>query len=494
MKNSLTYQTFLLTMAKSIDIFTLLVLGMILSRVLPLEEYGTYRQVWLLYNTFIPLFTLGISTSVNFFIPKFEPEQQKTFIFQTYTGLFVLGLLFAVFLYFGAGYFSVKFNNPALGQAIKIFSLVPLLTMPTSYYHNLYICLKKAVFAAGILTSATLARFAAVGLAIYIEPTLDNIFRGLLFYYFFEFFALSFMIFRPYFSISLNLRRQNIMEQLRFTVPIGLSGLIGTFNRQIDKLVISGYFTAREFAIYANGATEIPIARVLNAAVMSVLMPELVTLYRGKEFGRLMELWHRSIRKVSLVILPMMVFLFICSSEFLLFLYSDKYLDSNGIFRIYLLALPTRVTTFGSVLLAAGLSRVIMVYSVYTVVISLVLNVVMIRLFGVWGAALAAVLGIYFMVFIQMNKICDVVKCSFKEVYPWRLTLKILLVSLAAGLIPWVIRPFFTSWFISLAVNGVVYSLIFAWLAVKTNLLLPGEVEQIKAKVRSVLGCLKLWK
>ena len=143
MKNSLSYQAFLLTAAKAADAFTLLVLGMILARVLTLEDYGTYRQVWLLYYTLIPLFTLGIATSVNYFVPRFEPGQQKTFIFQTYSGLFILGFLFAVFLYTGADFFGSRFNNPALGQVIKIFSLVPLLTMPTSYYHNLYICLKS---------------------------------------------------------------------------------------------------------------------------------------------------------------------------------------------------------------------------------------------------------------------------------------------------------------------------------------------------------------
>ena len=279
MKNSLSYQALLLTIAKTMDVFTLLVLGMILSRVLTMEDYGTYRQVWLLYYTLIPLFTLGIATSVNYFVPRFELEQQKTFIFQTYFGLFSLGFLFAIFLYAGAGFFGSKFNNPALTQVIKIFSLVPLLTMPTSYYHNLYICIKKAVYAAVMLTLATLARFAVILISIYVQPSLENIFKSLLLYYIAEFIALSFMIFRPFFSVPLFFKHQNILEQLRFTVPIGLSSLVGAFSRQIDKLIISGYFTAREFAIYANGAMELPIARILNAAVMSVLMPELVVLY-----------------------------------------------------------------------------------------------------------------------------------------------------------------------------------------------------------------------
>ncbi|OPZ74594.1 MAG: colanic acid exporter [Firmicutes bacterium ADurb.Bin456] len=489
MKNSLSYQAFFLIAAKAADALTLLVLGMILARVLTLEDYGTYRQVWLLYYTLIPLFTLGIATSVNYFVPGFEPGQQKTFIFQTYSGLFILGFFFAVFLYAGADFFGAWFNNPALGQVIKIFSLVPLLTMPTSYYHNLYICLKKAIVAAGILTSATLVRFIVIAVAVYTEPSLKNIFTALLIYYVLEFTILSFLIYRPFKAVPLDWKKQNIREQLKFTVPIGLSSVVGAFSRQIDKLIISGYFTAREFAIYANGAMELPLARILNAAVMSVLMPELVLLYNRGEYQKMLSLWHRSIRKVSLIILPVMVFLFIFAREFLVLLYSEKYLASAGIFQIYLLTLPVRVTTFGSVLLAAGLSRVIMYYSIYTVLISVVLNLVMIRLWGVWGAALATVAGVYIITFLQLGKICSVVNCTFKDVYPWKITLHILVVSLAAGLVPQAGKLMISNGFISLIVNGFAYLSLFGGLAVKTKLLTGKEMEQAINKVRSSLGC-----
>ena len=171
--------------------------------------------------------------------------------------------------------------------------------MPTSYYHNLYICLKKAVVAAGILTSATLVRFGVIAVSISIQPSLKNIFTALLIYYVLEFIVLSLLIYRPFRTVPLDLKKQNILEQLKFTVPIGLSSVVGAFSRQIDKLIISGYFTSREYAIYANGAMELPLARILNAAVMSVLMPELVVLYNQGEYQKMLALWHRSIRKVS---------------------------------------------------------------------------------------------------------------------------------------------------------------------------------------------------
>jgi O-antigen/teichoic acid export membrane protein len=489
MKNNFSYQAFLLMAAKALDVMGLTVLGMIFSRVLTIEDYGTYRQVWLLYNTLIPLFTLGISTSINYFVPRLSTEQQKTFIFQTFFSLFTLGLIFAVFLYIGANYLGARLNNPTLGQVIKVFALIPLLTMPTSYYHNLYICIKKAVLAAAILSLSTLVRFSVIAAAIYVNPSLENIFKAFLLYYIAEFVVLTLLIFRPFRQVPLHLKHQNLLEQLKFTVPIGMSSMIGTINRQIDKIIISGQFTVREFAIYSNGATELPIARILNSAVMSVIMPELVRLYSQGEYKRLLELWHRSIRKVSLIILPMMVFMFVFAREFLLFLYSEKYLDSSGIFQIYLLTLPNRVTTFGSVLLAAGLSKIIMYYNAYTVIIAVVLNILLIKLLGVWGAAIGTILSIYFITFIQLKKICFVVNCTFKEVYPWRLTLNILLVALASIIIPCLIKPLVPNYLVCLALNGVIYLFIYTCAAVWTKLLSDSEIEQIKKRVGWVLKC-----
>jgi O-antigen/teichoic acid export membrane protein len=489
MKNNLSNQAFLLTAAKALDVAGLTVLGMIFSRVLTVEDYGTYRQVWLLYYTLIPLFTLGISTSVNYFVPRLSTDQQKTFIFQTYFGLFVLGLIFAILLYAGAGYYSIRFNNPALDPVIKIFALIPLLTMPTSYYHNLYICLKMAVKAAVILSVSTILRFSVIAATVYINPSLEYIFKAFLLYYIGEFIVLTLLIFRPFRQTSLQLKHQNLLEQLKFTVPIGMSSMIGTINRQIDKIIISGHFTVREFAIYSNGSTELPIARILNSAVMSVIMPELVRLYSQGEYKKLLQLWHRSIRKVSLIILPVMVFLFVFAKEFLLLLYSEKYLDSAGIFQIYLFTLPNRVTTFGSVLLAAGLSKVIMYYNVYTVFIAVILNILLIKVMGIWGAAIGTILSIYFITFIQLRKICTVVNCSFKEVYPWRVTVNILLVSLVAVIIPCLIRPLVPNYLVSLGLNGAIYLLIFICAAVRTRLLTDIEIEQIKKKVGWFSNC-----
>ena len=67
----------------------------------------------------------------------------------------------------------------------------------------------------------------------------------------------------------------------------------------------------------------------------------------------------------------------------------------------------------------------------------------------------------------------------------------ILGVSLAAGLVPLVGRVIIENWFISLVVNGFLYLLIFAGLAAGTKLLSAGEIEQIKKKVRSSLGCVR---
>jgi hypothetical protein len=98
-------------------------------------------------------------------------------------------------------------------------------------------------------------------------------------------------------------------------------------------------------------------------------------------------------------------------------------------------------------------------------------------------------LSIYFITFIQLRKICTVVNCSFKEVYPWRVTVNILLVSLVAVIIPCLIRPLVPNYLVSLGLNGAIYLLIFICAAVRTRLLTDIEIEQIKKKVGWFSNC-----
>ena len=74
MSISLTKKVGYISLGKGFISLSSIAIGAILSRFLTKESYGTYRQLWLLYNTLYPIISLRIPTSVNYFISQSSPS------------------------------------------------------------------------------------------------------------------------------------------------------------------------------------------------------------------------------------------------------------------------------------------------------------------------------------------------------------------------------------------------------------------------------------
>lgn len=406
-----------------------LAVAVILSYSLSKSDYGSYRQVWLLYRTLIPILTLGLPISINYFFPKLESSGQKIQNLQTYLLLAVLGLLLSSILFFCAPLFSAWFNNQRLTEFLRIFSLIPLLTFPTLYYQNLFVCLDKTVLVVKISLFMALGYFGSCIIPILLGYSIKEIFIIFSVFSFLQLLIVSYFMFRPFEKLKIEWKNTFFFEQLKYSFPIGLTLTVGILSKQLDKLVISSYFSPDQFATYINGAFELPLIGILTGSITAVLMPEFVKLVHTKDINELIRIWHSAIRKVALIIFPVMFFLLIFAPEFLTLLFSQKYAASSSIFRIYLLALPHRITNYGMILLSLGLSSLVLRYSIYMLTFNLGLNFALIHLLGFSGPAIATLIVVNFINFAQLNIISKKLSIPFRDIFPWLALGKILIVS-----------------------------------------------------------------
>jgi len=433
MSNSLTSKVGYISLGKFLASLSSLIAGAILSRYLAKDTYGTYRQLWLVYSILYPLIALGIPTSVNYFIPQLQNEERKTFNTQTFTILTIGGAILSAVFFFGAPLIAEIFHNPALVPVARLFALIPILTLPTLYYQNLFICLDRPILVAGLSAGLAFGRLVAVGTPVIMGYGLNGVLIGLLVFSFAQLFIVAYLMFRP-FGLRLGGWEFGLLaKQFRYAFPIGIASIVGTLTKQLDKLVISSFFVASQYAVYSNGAIEIPLIGIITGSVTAVLMPEFVRLNTDGKSDGLVALWHSAIRKVALIILPVMIFLLIYAPEFLTLLFSSKYAESATIFRVYLLALPNRVTTFGTILLSIGLSRLVMRYSLYALVLNVGLNYLLVKTVGFIGPVIGTVIAIYFIAYLQLRKITSVMNSSLRAIFPWHILGKTMGVALVAG-------------------------------------------------------------
>ena len=122
--------------------------SMILSRYFDKADYGTYKQVIYVYNTLLAVFTLGLPRAYSYFLPRVSNKEAKSVINKINTLFFILGGIFSLVLFFGSGYIAELMNNLELEKAMKIFSPVPLLMLPTMGLEAILATYQKSKFLA----------------------------------------------------------------------------------------------------------------------------------------------------------------------------------------------------------------------------------------------------------------------------------------------------------------------------------------------------------
>ncbi|MDI6704430.1 MAG: oligosaccharide flippase family protein [bacterium] len=429
-KLSLSDKAVIIFLGEFIEKMMAILIGIILVRVFTKSDYGSYRQVWLVVGTFSMISLMGIPKSVFYFIPKLDDQKRKGFILQTIILLFLIGSILTLILYLFSSFIGSRFNNPSLVKLLKIFSLYPMFSIPIQYLRNLLISLDKHKMAAifPLLKEVIFLIFVLVP-AILGYP-LVTVFISVLI---FSFLTLIIVLLYTFTILFGKLRFDGIFSTLRpqigYSIPLGLSGILEKISRELDKFVISFFYLSDRFAIYSIGAIQIPLVTTLRSSIGSVLLPKLVELYDQEKTKGFIKLWHESIRKTAIIVLPIFAFLFVTAEQFITFLYTNDYLESTGPFRIYLFSIPYRVTNFGYILMAMGYSKFILIGSIIFILSNLLLNIFFIHLIGFLGPALATIIASYILNGFFLIKTKGMLHLSLLELFPWMDMLKILSVS-----------------------------------------------------------------
>jgi O-antigen/teichoic acid export membrane protein len=258
-----------------------------------------------------------------------------------------------------------------------------------------------------------------------------------------------------------------IKDQLKFAVPLGLASMVGQINLNMDKILVSKYFDPEVFAVYVNGAMEIPLIGMITGSATAVLLPDITRMLGAGNHKEALELWKRAAVKCALVIFPVMGFLMVVAPELMTLLYGDKYIGSAVPFRIYLLLLPIRIAFFGVIFMGAGKSNLILIRSVVGLILNLILSILLMRLIGYLGAVIATVIVTYFWaVGFNLEWMKKYFSCRYRDLFPWMPVCRLLCGSLAAALVSLLAAVLLESWnpVVTIGIAGGAYFAVLATL------------------------------
>jgi len=421
-------QAGMLTTAEFIRFGFKSLVGIILARILVPAELGSYRQLFLIYSTFSTLLLLGIPQSVLYFLPKLRHiDSKREFISRTVNLVSVLAFLFGLGIFLLRGFIARIFRNPQLETMLILYAVYPLFMFITQIYSQIMLGLKQPAKTAVYTLFSVAADFILIlGVAL-LTKNLYYIVLALmvsaLLQWGFAHFQLRNYLTKTSFDPAF------YHDVFKYSLPLGLASIIGMLSVQLDKLVISGFFSPAQYAVFSIGAMELPFISILTKSVNAILLPHI-----SSQPQTMTETYRAAVRKNALIIFPIAALGFIFAKPLITLLYTETYLASVPFFQVYLLNLPLRVATYGIIFMALHKTSYIMINSTITLGLNLVLNIVLVRMIGMMGAVIATVIVSWLSVAVYLYWMRHQLKLDLQELFPLKALLKTALVAAISAL------------------------------------------------------------
>lgn len=421
-KSSLGADAITLTVSRVLVSLLGLVTSMLLARFRTLEEYGTYSQIIMVADLVSTILLLGLPNSVNYFLARAETKEEKQRFMSVYITLStVLTFVITACMYVCLPLIINYFDNPLISAFAYVFAIYPWSSVMINSLGNTCVVFGKAnrliFFSLSQSLLSLLLLLAAKAFNINFKTYL-YMHMALLFL-----FALFAVLWMSSLSggIRIKLNLSLVKEIFVFSIPMGLASVVGTLNVELDKLVISKFFTTEEYAIFANAAKELPLT-MFAGALTAVLLPQMVRLIKKGENERAVSLWSNA-ANISFCVMSLFVGgLFVFAKDVMTLFYSAKYVSSASItvFRIYTLILFFRAIYFGIVLNATGKTKLIFLSSILTLVLNFVLNIGFCYIIGFSGPAYASLCATLLMEVVQLLFTCKILSVNFSKILPWK--------------------------------------------------------------------------
>ncbi len=399
-----------------------------LSRALSIIDYGTYGQALIVSNILVLFFGFGLSKVIYVYFADEKFNNQKVFNTNLISTL-IFGSLAAIIIFPLVNYISGFLNNPELSLYILIllfsipFSIAFLTISSTLIFFNR---VKKM---AEIIVYSNILKILLLFISIQFFESLTMVFISILLISIAQF-LWSLFIVRDIFLIKTNDFCIDIFKkQIYYGSPLAITAVFGVLYKYTDSIMISRMLSVSEYAIYRNGAIEVPFMSTLYSSIGAIILPSISVLYKKVEFSKILLLKRRIINNTFSLIFPIFLFLAYFSDTLILTYFSEKYAESAIIFSVYCICLLVRINDYEDIMIAANKGNYILYIYVFSFVINLVLNLILINLYGSIGAAVSTVTTLIMIAFCSLFLSSRLLGHSMLDFFDNRFLLRTLFIS-----------------------------------------------------------------
>jgi len=410
----------LITLSKTSKQVGILVLSVILARYLTKDDYGTYLHVQLIANVAIWSFVLGIPHSVYYFLPK--TGHKRRFVLVTATIITTIATLVASGIWLISDHLVNLLNNPALESLIYISAGIAFFQIPVTIFESMLISTGKVKLFVAFDSIFNIGFFFVILIPTILTGDIEIILKWLCAFYGLQMIGVLGILLKIAFEFHNDHEGEpySLKGQFGYAVPIGISEAIFELARYGDKIIISNTFNPATLAVYARGAMDIPLLTIVNNTIDNLMMPELIEAYKDNCAKKMVALWHDSVALTAAFMYPSFFFLWFAAPYLIPGLYGEAYKEAIIIFQIYSLGILFRVSTYNVIVRVIGKTGIMAYISACSETANIIGTIILVKMFGIWGAPAATVFSTGIIVFGYLFAISHRLDIKFRHIFPWK--------------------------------------------------------------------------
>lgn len=430
-KISRVKQTFWLAGGRILAMLVTFVLPFFLTRILSKNEYGIYAQFNTVSQFITAIFAFGFPASLYYFFPSSPTDRHRA-------------LLGNIFLASTAGSWlaCLLLMIPPIGKLItgggEFYNYLPFLCLsivlfiPTGLMEPFYVVRKDLKLSAWYPSAIILVKVLSVILSAMLIPGVKGVLCGVIAMDIFVYiYTLTYCLKHtrknrkaPFFDLSL------LKKQIRYTLPFGLAVLFNTISSKLDKMLCINFMTAAEYAAYTIAFFGIPGIQQIYTSLGNIYLIDMTRAAAAKDDHQLLNLFHDMTTRTFALTVPTVLIVCLYAEEIITFIFTAKYLDAVGYFRVYIFCLVELMLGTSLIIRASGQTG----YSLYSYAIAAIFTLpgtyFAVKYYGALGGIASAAAAQIMPKLLQAYFEIKILKTSFSRYLPWKNFFKIASVSL----------------------------------------------------------------
>jgi O-antigen/teichoic acid export membrane protein len=486
---SLTWRVCWLTVAKTAGFAFSLALPLLLVRRMDPEQYGLYKQVFLVVTTAMIVLPLGFQMSAYYFLPL-KPDKQRETVANIMLFNAAAGLLAFIGLLCYPSLLVVIFRGPQLLQYAPWIGVATLFWITGAFLETAPIANQEiqaaTIIIVGVQATRALVFIAAAACygtvrALIYAAILHGMIQTVVLLVYLE---SRFRGFWHCFDMA------TLRSQLLYAVPLGSAGLLLIVETDFHSYFIARQFSPAIFAVYMVGTFQLPLIGLLQEAANSVLIGRVSILQQQRQNREIVLLTARAARKLASVYFPLYAFLLVAGRELIQLLFTNQYAESWPIFAVNLTLLPLNVLLLDPLFRAYQSERLFLLQLRIGIVAALLIALSLwTRQFGLLGViSLVVAAGVLerALAAIHFGRLLGVTR---RDIFLLRDLGKLGLASLLAALAAAASRPLLASAtpFALWVISGTIFAVVYLTVVHLQRVLSPDELAHVRDAVARYL-------